>query len=136
MARGQWIKVSVKPSKLNVNIQNANLSWGQFHKENDKYAQISTDEINKIKVSDGQSASISSCGKPDSSSGTEGSLDIYDAATAKKIGTFSWNCPWGARENSFGWSYSDSPNYMVEVAEGNKGSGAIGEVTISVVKKA
>ena len=134
MSYAQWIGISVKPYKLNLNIQNAQLSWGKFHREDDRDSDISSNEINQIKMRDGNSASIYSCGRSDAASGTQGSIDIYDADTAKKIGTFSWDSPWGSKHNTFGWSYSDSENYIAQVTGGNKDSGAIGNLRIEIGK--
>ena len=119
--------------KHDLKCKNSNLSWGKFYKYGNKDEEISTDDINKITVASGKSAWICSCGRSDSSSGTEGSFELYDGDT--KVGKFNWDCPWGKKSNSFNWNQDGSKDsYNTSIEGGNKDSGAIGTVTITCIK--
>jgi hypothetical protein len=135
MAYAQWIEVTVQTSGLDINIQNAHLAWGKFHEKGSKDRDISSSEINNIKVSNGGMATINSCGHSNSASGTEGAFDVYDATNLNKIGTFSWECPWGYGHNTFSWSDDGSTNYIALVEGGNTGSSAIGCLSLIIEKK-
>jgi hypothetical protein len=97
MAYSQWIKVTIESRNLNIGVQNAYLGWGKFHAEGNKDREISNQEITSIVVHDGESKTISSCGRENASNGTAGRFDLYDGGT--KIGTFSWDNPWGGKRN-------------------------------------
>jgi hypothetical protein len=134
MAYAQWINVEVNAIGLNINIKNARLGWGKFYANGNKDQEISGDDINRIAISDGHTHTICSCGRADAASGTEGHFDLYDGGT--KIGTFSWENPWGSKNNMVNWSLdADRGDYLADVDGGNLDSGAIGRVRIRVFKR-
>lgn len=135
MAYAQWIEIKVVSENMTLEVKNASLSWGKFYKYGDKDDEISSGDINKLKISSGTSIWICSCGRSGASSGTEGSFDLYDED--KKIGKFNWECPWGKKDNSFSWSQVEDTkaSYTTSREGGNTGSGAIGNVTITCIKK-
>merc|ERR1711879_1096303 len=45
-----------------------------------------------MSVGAGSSEKVSSCGRSDSASGTEGKFDIYDGDN--RVCTVYWSCPW------------------------------------------
>jgi hypothetical protein len=132
MAYAQWIEVKIRATSFTISVKNANLPWGKFYRLGNKDQEISTDDINKITITSGNSATICSCGRADASAGTEGSFDLYDGDT--KVGTYRWDCPWGSKTNSFGWDTVDDDKYTTEATGGNTDSGSIGNVTIKCVK--
>ncbi|WP_264537520.1 aegerolysin family protein [Flavobacterium sp. N1736] len=134
MAYAQWIEVKLVSENMTLKVQNASLSWGKFYESGNKDKEISSDEINKITVASGKTASVNSCGRSDASSGTEGSFDLYDGDT--KIGRFNWDCPWGKKDNNFGWTQVEATKtaYSTSRDGGNTSSGAIGNVTITCIK--
>jgi hypothetical protein len=134
MAYSQWIEVKIVSENMTLHVKNASLSWGKFYEAGDKDKEISTDDINKITVESGKTAFICSCGRSGSSTGTEGSFELYDGET--KIGKFDWDCPYNKKTNSFNWN-ADKDNekfYFTNREGGNKDSGAIGNVTITCIK--
>lgn len=107
---------------------------GKFHKTGNKDAEISASEINSIVIPPGSSSDVSSCGRSDSPSGTEGTIDLYDGST--KICTVYWNCPWGSKSNDFQIrDRNSSAGYMVSVGDWNRDSGALGTVEIEVGRR-
>lgn len=132
MAYAQWIKMDIHPEKCDVTIKNAALKWGKFHQPEDKNKEISIDDINGTIISAGGHAVIASSGREDASSGTEGSIDLYDGNV--KIGTYIWDCPWGSKNNISEW-HRESKAYSVDISGANLYGGAIGTVTIEVYKK-
>ncbi len=132
MAYAQWISVEIQPKNCNVQVKNAYLAWGKFHTRGNKDNSISNDEVNAITVSSGNTGYVYSCGREDSSSGTEGHFDLYDGGT--KIGTFYWDCPWGSKRNTTRWQQGASDDYIAQASGGNPDSSAIGNVRIVVMK--
>lgn len=75
--------------------------------------------------------SADSCGRSGATSGTEGTLDLYDGKT--KICTIYWSCPWGTTVNDFqirGYEPTRS-DYSVTVGTWAR-TGALGNVDITV----
>lgn len=78
----------------------------------------------------GSSSDVSSCCKVDTTSGTEGVVDVYDDDI--KVCTMSWNCPWGSGSNRF-QILSVSHGYSV-VASDWPSDGALGRITVNISK--
>ena len=134
MSYAQWIAIKIVSENTTLTIKNARLSWGKFHKEGNKDAEISPSEINGVEVRSGESFSIFSCGRSNSASGTRGSFELYDRNI--RVGIFDWNSPWGIKRNSFNWwPDASKDSYLVQIDGGNRDSGAIGNVTIVVLKR-
>ncbi|CAJ0552499.1 Ff.00g005770.m01.CDS01 [Fusarium sp. VM40] len=133
MAYAQWVYILIqaKLASGEISVKNVNLNWGKFFKYNNKDDEISTDEIKKIVIATNKSAGIASCGRSDASSGTEGSLDLYDGDV--KICHIYWSCPWGSKTNTFTVNDVDD-NYIVQQTGANLDSGALGNVTVKVAK--
>lgn len=132
MAYAQWINVEINPRNFTVSVKNARLDWGKFHANGNKDQEISRDDINRIAISDGNTHTICSCGRADTSSGTEGHFDLYDGGT--KIGTFRWDNPWGSKRNAVIWLSDNHDDYVAQVTGGNLDAGAIGTIRIKVAK--
>jgi hypothetical protein len=130
MAYAQWVTITLQPRGLSLSVQNAKLEWGKFY-SGDKDNEVSTASINEIVVADGQAAVISSCGRSDASSGTEGSFDLYDGPTF--LGTYAWDCPWGSKTNTSTWTPGNE-SYISQVTGANLYGGALGNVTIKIAK--
>jgi hypothetical protein len=132
MAKAQWIAVEVCPHNLDVKIKNARLNFGIFYANNDKDVSISSDIINNLTIAAKESKTFTSCGAPDSASGTEGQFDLYTGDT--KIASIYWSCPWGSRSNTLEISEISHPNQYLIHLDGGNGSGAIGNVRVQIVK--
>ncbi|KAN0068188.1 aegerolysin type Hemolysin [Elaphomyces granulatus] len=130
----QWVTVNVinSMSKDTISVKDANLEYGKFYKNGDKSKEIPASEINEIRLLPGEVQGISSCGRQDSPSGTDGHIILYDGDT--KICRVYWDCPWGKPSNKFGTN-EKSKGYFVDVGEWNQSSGAIGKVDVEIGKK-
>lgn len=137
MAYAQWVSITIYPSNFQATIKNVALSWGKFYRNGDKNDEVPVSEIEGTKVDADGSYEIYSCGRSDAASGTEGSFDLYDGDT--KVGTYSWDCPWGRKDNASDWSdYGPPPpknRYVTQQSGANTDAGAIGNVTLTTIKK-
>lgn len=80
----------------------------------------------------GTPARVNACGKESASSGTEGTVDLYDGST--RICTVYWDCPWKQDPNKLK-AQNTHPNYMVQVGDYNDTThGTIGNAEIRVVR--
>ena len=130
MAYAQWVEINIKPINFNTTIKNVRADWGKFY-SGSKDNEIDVSKINNHQISENDSYTISSCGRSDSASGTEGKFDLYDGNT--HIGEYYWDCPWGSKTNISNWNPS-SEDYIVQVTGGNLDSGALGNIFLKVVK--
>lgn len=134
MAYGQWVSYNISADNVDLTIQNASTNWGKFYAYDNKDKELTPDQINGTKIPSGTQLNniVSSCGRSDAASGTQGQFDLLDGST--KVATLNWDCPWGSSTNS--WSLSgQNMNYMVAITGGNQSSGAIGTLTCEVFKK-
>lgn len=132
MAYAQWVSIEIKSVGTTLSIKNAQHAWGKFFQCGDKDKEVSVDDINKITIPSGGVVSICACGRENASSGTEGSIDIYDGDVL--VGTYYWDCPWGSKRNISTWTPSGSDDHITQVTGGNLDSGAIGNIYIKCVR--
>ncbi len=136
MAYAQWVTITIYPTNFTVTIKNIAHSWGKFYKNGNKDDEIQPSDIEGVNIEGGSSYMIEACGRSDSASGTEGTFDLYDGAT--KIGTYSWDCPWGSKTNSSDWSPSGPQpplnNYTTQQSGANLHSGALGNVVLQTTR--
>ncbi|MCB1194181.1 MAG: aegerolysin family protein [Leptospiraceae bacterium] len=130
MAYAQWISINIKPKGFNAIIRNVKSDWGKFY-QGSKDNEVNIDAINNHIINDGEGFDISSCGREEATSGTEGSFDIYDGST--HIGNYYWDCPWGSKTNTSTWTPSND-NYLAQVSGANLDSGALGDIAIKIGK--
>jgi hypothetical protein len=131
MAYAQWVVITIESEGVALTVKNATLKWGKFYDNPNKDEEVSVDVINKIAIYAGGSAVIASCGRENTSSGTQGSFELYDGPLL--LGEYYWNCPWGSKSNESIWTphvgvFND--NYKIEVTGANLDSGALGNVLI------
>jgi hypothetical protein len=133
MAYAQWVHIIIqnKMASGEITVKQAEALWGKFYKWDNKDDEITAAEVDKQVATRNNNADIAACGRSDAASGTEGSLNLYDGGN--KICYVYWNCPWGSKTNEFTIS-SISDSYVVQQSGANLNSGAIGNVTIKVVK--
>ena len=67
---------------------------GEFYQFDDKDNELSPEQVNGQVIESGSEGVnvVSSCGREDSASGTQGQFDLYDGDT--KVVTLVWDCPW------------------------------------------
>jgi hypothetical protein len=139
MAYAQWIQIKIVSENMTVAIKDVDKGYGKFYQEGDKDKEISVDDIKKIKVGPGKSASIYACGRKSAASGTNGSITFCEDPNPEleSIGEFEWSCPWAKKANTFSWTQVESTesDYFTSIDGGNKDAGAIGTVTIVFIKK-
>jgi hypothetical protein len=104
---------------------------GKFYKWDNKDNEISTSDVDKQVATQSKDGDVAACGRSDASSGTEGSLDLYDGDV--KVCHIAWDCPWGSKTNIFNTSDIDNA-YLVQHTGANLDGGAIGTVTVKVAK--
>eukprot|EP00485_Elphidium_margaritaceum_P002278 CAMPEP_0202685450 /NCGR_PEP_ID=MMETSP1385-20130828/1209_1 /ASSEMBLY_ACC=CAM_ASM_000861 /TAXON_ID=933848 /ORGANISM="Elphidium margaritaceum" /LENGTH=203 /DNA_ID=CAMNT_0049339795 /DNA_START=53 /DNA_END=661 /DNA_ORIENTATION=- len=133
MAYAQWVQIKVNNvSGVDIICSNANLSWGKWYEDNNKDKEGGNPD--GIVIKNGESASFYSCGRENSASGTQGSIDlntIVDGKASTRITTISWDCPWGRKANTYGHS-NDGVGWYPSLSGGSKDSGAIGMVVVTV----
>ncbi|KAF1933691.1 Aegerolysin family protein [Didymella exigua CBS 183.55] len=134
MAYAQWVVIHIINSfrQGTISLKNAQAMWGKFYKNGNKDAEIGAGEVNETTVAAGSEADISSCGRSDAASGTEGKVDVFDGDT--QVCTIYWNCPWGSKSNDFQIQNRNN-DYGITVGEWNRDSGALGKVDVDVSKK-
>jgi hypothetical protein len=131
LAESQWTRVTIEAKLCDVSVKNANRSWGKFYEcPNSKGTEVSDATINSIRIPQGEKAMICACGRANSSSGTEGTFELYDNNV--KIGKYYWESPWSG-SNKATWT-SASDKYVVQLTGGNFSSGALGDTNLKVVK--
>ncbi|KAH7902766.1 putative Asp-hemolysin precursor [Hygrophoropsis aurantiaca] len=132
----QWVVLTITNSFSSrpLMIKNASLSWGKFHRNGNKDEELSPSEIDKIVIPPGSVQSVSSCGRSDAASGTEGTIDLYDNET--KVCTLYWNCPWGSPTNNFEVrDVNKAGGYIVSNGPWNVSGGALGNIAIEAAIK-
>ncbi|CAA7262635.1 unnamed protein product [Cyclocybe aegerita] len=135
-AHAQWVvivlhNVGSQPFK----IANLSLSWGKLYADGNKDAEVYPDKYNGMSVGPDNKVQINSCGRADSSSGTEGSFDIVDPNDGNRIiRSFYWDCPWGSKANTWNPTGSNT-KWMIEWSGQNLDSGALGTISVDVLRK-
>ena len=100
----------------------------------DKDTEVSKSTIEGKVVEPDQQLRINACGRSDAAEGTTGSFDLVDVATQQVIRHVYWDCPWGTKTNTFTVSGSNS-KWMIEYSGQNLDSGALGTITVDVLRK-
>ncbi|PHH76667.1 hypothetical protein CDD80_1345 [Ophiocordyceps camponoti-rufipedis] len=130
MAYAQWIILIIANALNNrdIRVQNATVDWGKFWQGSNRDNEIKPWQVNQIVTAPGTAESVKSCGRSDSSSGTAGSLDLYDGDT--RISHIWWNCPWGSKSNEFSALVDDSVRalYHIHVTDHALDAGSLGAI--------
>src|SRR5882724_7685031 len=106
MAYAQWAVFTITTVGATMTVKSVTLNWGKFYKNGNKDDEVPISDIEGHQIAPGVSYVISTCGRSDASSGTEGSFDLYDGAT--KVGNYYWDCPWGSKTNTSKWTPADA----------------------------
>jgi hypothetical protein len=104
---------------------------GKFYRDGNKGVEIKPQALDGTTIEDDQTVPVYSCGRDGAASGTEGSFELHDQKTQKRVCTIEWDCPWGSHTNTFDIK---NINDQFRVVHGpyNKSGGALGTVDISV----
>ncbi|UKZ79910.1 hypothetical protein TrVFT333_007673 [Trichoderma virens FT-333] len=125
------IRVHNRMRNNSISFENAKLEWGKFYLGDESH-EIPASDIDKIVVSPGSMEIAQSCGRKSTSTGVEGTMDLYDGKT--KICSLYWESPYFSTSNSFkttGYDPVSSP-YAMTVEPWNHGPGALGDVNITI----
>ncbi|PHH70992.1 hypothetical protein CDD80_5606 [Ophiocordyceps camponoti-rufipedis] len=134
MAYAQWIILAIYNGLADgsITIKNVNLKLGKFFGESSMDYEMSADRINRKTIVTNETRYVRACGRAHSPSGTEGSLELYQADV--KICKIYWSCPWGSKSNEFRIEDHDptTSQYWVNCGPYSRESGAIGVVTLAI----
>lgn len=132
-AYSQWLEIAITAVNDDFTVNDVYLVWGKFYLPGNKNAEIKVASLNGTIVKNGETKTIASCGRKDTSSGTEGGLSLYDGKTL--VFTYKWDCPWGKKTNTDSLIEKDKDRYFVDKRGGNYYGGALGNISINVTKK-
>lgn len=136
MGYAQWILLNIINNLHNQNIQikDAQLSYGKFHAVGDKDTEIPSETISNMQILAGHTARVASSGRRDTPTGTTGSIDLSHDGT--KICTVYWDCPWGSQQNTLKIQDQNSVSgYLCKLGKWNEYGGPIGDVGVKVSNK-
>lgn len=131
MSYAQWVSVNISITAFTATIKNAVHPDGKFYESGNKDKEIQPSAIDNQSISAGNNSTINACGRSDAAVGTDGSFDIYDGNTL--VGSYSWSCPWGSKANTSTWS-PHNDNYVGQQTGANLDSGALGNISLKIVK--
>ena len=136
MAYAQWVSFTMKTIGFDATVDSASLDWGKFYKWDNKDQEESAGDIDTLKFQANKSYTnaISSCGREDSPSGTQGHFDLFTQVGGQKtqVCRLNWDCPWGSKTNSWSASDYDDEKYIVSISGGSSYGGAIGTLSVMV----
>lgn len=134
MGQAQWILLKIINTLLTQNIQvdNAELQYGKFYDPaNGNDYEISSEAISNMKILARHSGEVASCGRANSPTGTEGSIDLYYSGT--KICTVYWDCPYFGSNKLEIRNNAGASSYLCTLKTLGWGrEGAIGGVDVEV----
>ncbi len=137
MAYAQWVSFTMKAANFDAFVGGAHRDWGKFYQWDNKDKEVSNSTIDEIELEKGKTypQEISTCGRENSSSGTEGYFYLYtnkERKDADAICKIYWDCPWGSKTNTWKASDYDPDKYIVSFQGGSQYGGAIGTLTLTI----
>lgn len=136
MAYAQWILLNIINTlrTQNIMVDNANLEYGKFYMYTGHGTVDNRDNefsISEMEIPARKSGEIGSCGRQNSPTGTEGSIDLYYDNT--KICTVRWNCPWHGQNSVEVRHNNNAAGYLCALPmQSWEPNGPIGEVKVKV----
>lgn len=93
--------------------------------------EIQADEFDSTEIAPNETLTLSSCGRSNSPTGTEGAIQLAEEQTT--VCTLYWDCPWGSESNNF--DVRDRNNrYVVSPSEWSR-NGPLGTAEVDIYKK-
>ncbi len=132
-AHAQWVEIEIFAENMDITIKNTGLEYGKFHTPGNKDAEIDIGKINGTTIKSGRSYKIAACGRENSFAGTEGKFSLYHGD--ELLGEYYWDCPWSRKENKSHFEKKTNDTYELIFSPGNLHSGAIGSVSITLIKR-
>lgn len=154
----QWTTMNIiNDSTTNtLQIQNAYLAWGKYYSNGnllvvfiihnlnadvhfsnfligDKDDELTLAQVDAIVIVPGASYSLGSCGREGTSSGCQGSYNIYDATAGVTAAIINFSSPWSeAYSNSFSIDCPSPKKWAVTQTGANLTSvGPLGAITVT-----
>jgi len=136
MGYAEFIELDVfnKSTSHTFTIQGASLTWGKFYQYPNKDAEISASQVDNTELKPGARTWVCSCGRDNASSGTEGSIEIWDGIT--KVGSIAWYDAWAPGATNIVTPYlngGDASPYEITIGQYSTSGASIGycEATIT-----
>ncbi|KAK7018024.1 Ostreolysin A6 [Paramarasmius palmivorus] len=132
----QWVIIVIhNVGNTGVRLKNLDVSWGKLHADGNKDKEVNKDAYEEQVIGPDEKLQINACGRESSPSGTTGDFDLCDVDEDDRvIRHFYWDCPWGGSKNTWTVSGSNS-QWMVEHSGANLEGGALGTITVDVLKR-
>ncbi|OAA41959.1 Aegerolysin [Beauveria brongniartii RCEF 3172] len=135
MAYAQWVSITIVNLVKSgiISVQDAYVVWGKFYERDNKDNEIQPSKVNNITVAPGAKATVAATGRSDASSGAEGGFNLH--LGGQKICGVYFDCPWGDKSNDLqirDYNPATSP-YHISTSDINRDSGALGNVTLTVM---
>ncbi|KAH8803391.1 putative Asp-hemolysin precursor [Xylogone sp. PMI_703] len=120
---------------VTIKLADTQLLWyGKFHKPSHKDVQINErEELDGVRIENRESFSIYSCGRADSATGTEGTIDLTHN-NGDKFATLYWECSWGKTTNNFEIR-DNQGDYAINATGWNRTGQSLGTVDVKVMRK-
>ncbi|AHF77012.1 Aegerolysin family protein [Sodalis praecaptivus] len=134
MSYKQWVDISIKPINFDMTIKNVTLHWGKFHAQSNKDIEIPLSRLEGKIIHANTIYDICSCGRDGASTGTQGSISLFDGK--KWIAEYIWNNPWwpSASESLLVCDVSLDYFYRSQLYGIGEYERPIGSVIIDVIK--
>ncbi|KAE8355388.1 aegerolysin type hemolysin [Aspergillus coremiiformis] len=135
-ATSQWteIRLENKSKSGTLVIDDIKLVWGKIYAEgNPNGDDVPISDVNGTEIKPGKHYIFRSCGRANSSSGTEGNFNLKSNGTVDK--NVYWDSPWGVGANKLAVSspQGQEPEWGYEITlfgGAGSSSGPLGNVTI------
>lgn len=137
MGYAQFIQLELynRSKTRTYTIKGAWLGWGKFYENPNKDVEVSPDNVNGQTIKPQTSTVVAACGRSDASSGTEGSVEIWEGS--QKVGRVYWNNPWLSGQPNLVTAIAEGGNaaeYALELGPYDNKNAAIGWVKVSISK--
>lgn len=140
MAYKQWTQIKIQPVGFNAKIGKISLEWGKLHEpgydNRAKDKEVLPARISGMEILDGFSYTIYACGRSDSASGTEGTVEILDEFEPEPVCKIHWDSPFGNSPNVLDVAdRNERVKYHISVSDHNQScNGALGNVTATITR--
>ncbi|KAF9049117.1 aegerolysin type hemolysin [Panaeolus papilionaceus] len=131
MGEGDWVHLAInnKSRSRTFKISYLDAKYGKFYEGSASNEVQPAAYVNRT-IAPKATFDISSCGRGDSPTGTEGNITIVDAGTGDEVANVYWDCPYSG-SNKFHKTRENSEDYMVGLSNFST-SGALKKVEIDL----
>ncbi|PPR08275.1 hypothetical protein CVT24_001116 [Panaeolus cyanescens] len=131
MGEGDWVHLAInnKSRSRTFKIGYIDAKYGKFYEGSASHEVQPATYVNR-QIPPKETLDISSCGRSDSATGTEGNVTIVDAESGTEVANIYWDCPWSG-SNKFYKTRENTEDYIVSLGSFET-SGPLKKVTIDV----